>query len=108
MTKTIAINNPILDMMTHISYSQKVIKNFWENINTATTQDRTTSRIIDKKMDFLTYNLERMVDLPKMKNFDRTEATATALYLDKLKQTFSDLEKSEIKEVLFLLEPLRK
>lgn len=108
MTKAIAINNPILDMMTHISYSQKVAKSFWVNTNTAETQNRTTARLIDKKMEFLTYNLERMVDLPKMKNFDRTEATATALNLDKIKQTFADLDKSEIKEVLFLLEPLRK
>ena len=108
MREAIAINNPILDMMTHISYSQKVVKNFWENINTLENQDRTTTKLIDKKMDFLTYNLERMVDLPKMKNFDRTEATATSLYLDKMKQTFSELEKSEIKEVLILLEPLRK
>ena len=108
MSRTIAINNPILNMITHISYSQKVAKNFWVNANTVATQDRTTTRVIDKKMDFLTYNLEKMVDLPKMKNFDRTEATATALYLDKLKQTFRDLDKSEIKEVLFLLEPLRK
>ncbi len=108
MTKAIAINNPILDMMTHISYSQKVVKNFWVNVNTTETQARGTWKAIDKRMEFLEFNLKRMVDLPKMKDFNRTEATATALYLDKLKQTFSDLEKSEIKEVLFLLEPLRK
>ena len=50
-------------------------------------------------MDFLTYNLEKMVDLPKMKNFDRTEATATALYLDKMKQSVSDVISLESKAI---------
>jgi len=30
-------------------------------------------------MDFLAFNLDRMIDLPKIQNFDRTEATSIAL-----------------------------
>jgi hypothetical protein len=39
-------------------------------------------------MDFLTFNLERMIDLPKIKNFNRTEATSIALGLDRIRETF--------------------
>jgi len=108
MQESIAINNPILDMITHISYSQKVAKAFWENVNTVENQDPMQQRVIDKKMDFLTYNLERMIDLPKIPNLNRIGATATALYLDKMEQTFSTLDKSEMRQVLEILEVLRK
>ena len=110
MAEVMTINNPVMDIINQLSYSGKVAKIFWENTNTVDTQDRTTTKLIDKRMDFLTYNLERMIDLPKLKNknFNRTEATATALSLDRMKQMFSGLEKQEIREVLEILEVLRK
>lgn len=108
MSKVIALNNPILDMMQQVTYSQRVAKVYGENANTAETQSPMKKRIIDKKMDFLSYNLEKMMDLPRIPNFDRTEATTISLWLDRIRQTFSTLEKSEIREVLELLEVLRK
>lgn len=107
MQEAIAINNPVMDMMTQLSYSQRVAQVFWKNTNTLENQARSTTKLIDKKIDFLTYNLERMIDLPKIPNLNRIEATATALYLDKMKQTFSTLEKSDLRDVLELLEVLR-
>jgi hypothetical protein len=49
-----------------------------------------------------------MIDLPKIKNFNRTEATSIALGLDRIRETFWTLEKSELKQVLETLEVLRK
>ena len=108
MAQITAINNPIIDMIQHLSYSQRVAKMYWENVNTTATQSRIETRAIDKKMDFLSFNLEKMMDLPKIQNFDRTEATSISLWLDRIRQTFSTLEKTEIREVLELLEVLRK
>ncbi len=108
MTKTIALNNPVLDMISHMNYSQRVAKIFWENTNTLEMQDRSTTKLIDKKMDFLAYNLERMIDLPKIPNFNRIEATSTALNLDKIRQEFWSLSKDDLKKLLNILEVLRE
>lgn len=109
MSEVTVMSSPMFDFFSKgMTYSQKVSKEFWENINTIESQDRTTTRLIDKKMDFLTFNLERMIDLPKIKNFNRTEATSIALGLDRIRETFWTLEKSELKQVLETLEVLRK
>lgn len=109
MSEITAINSPMFNFFSKwITYSQKVSKEFWENVNTIENQDRTTTRLIEKKMDFLTFNLERMIDLPKIKNFNRTEATSIALGLDRIREMFWTLEKSELKQVLETLEVLRK
>jgi hypothetical protein len=108
MSEVIALHNPTLDIMNTLTYSQKVAQTFWENTNTLDTQDRTTAKGIDKRLEFLSYNLEKMMDLPKIPNFDRTEATSIALWLDRIRERFSSLDRSELRELLEVLEPLRK
>lgn len=109
MNETITLNNPIMELIaTKNSYSQKIAQVFWENINTLETQDRTTTRIIEKRMDFLEFNLEKMMDLPKIPNFDRTEATSISLWIDRIREKFGSFNKNEMREVLEILEVLRK
>ena len=109
MSEIKAIHSPVFDFFSKgITYSQRVSKDFWENINTIENQDRTTTRLIDKKMDFLTFNLDRMIDLPKIKNFNRTEATEIALGIDRIREMFSTLEKEQLKQILEMLKMLQK
>lgn len=109
MSEITAIQSPMFDFFSKwMTYSQRISKEFWKNINTTENQDRTTTRLIETKMDFLNFNLERMIDLPKIKNFDRTQATEVALILDRIRETFSTLERSELKQILGLFEVLRK
>ena len=53
-------------------------------------------------------NLEKMMDLPKIPNFNRTQATSIALGLDRIRERFSSFNKKEMRQVLEVLEILRK
>lgn len=107
MTQAMAIN-PVFDIFNNTQkYSQKVSEIFGSNVNTIATQQKTEARLIDKKLDFLSYNLEKMMDLPKIENFNRTEATKVALTLDRIRETFWGLEKSELKQLLHILNDIK-
>lgn len=107
MTQAMTLD-PILDIFgTTKSYSQKVADIFWDNTNTVVSQTKQQAKLIDKKLDFLAYNLEQMMDLPKIENFNRTQATKVALSLDRIRETFGALEKKELKELLHILNEIK-